>query len=90
MLEGPFTGGCICGSIRYEVNRIFDVIWCHCNRCRRVSGAPALMHAQVPGDAFHDVYRISNGAVVEFWSFSSNQRGDRLVLVLSFTTASPI
>jgi hypothetical protein len=52
MIEGPFTGGCLCGSIRYEIDRVFDVIYCHCNRCRRSSGAPALLNAAVAGDAF--------------------------------------
>jgi adenylate cyclase len=55
MIEGPFTGGCLCGAIRYEVDRVFDVINCHCNNCRRSSGAPVTVTAQVPGDAFRVV-----------------------------------
>jgi len=57
MIEGPFTGGCVCKSIRYEVDRIFDVIYCHCNQCRRSSGAPVLSTAAVAGDAF----RVTKG-----------------------------
>jgi len=52
MIEGPFMGGCLCGSIRYEVDRVFDVIYCNCNPCRRSSGAPVLVTAAVAGDAF--------------------------------------
>ena len=51
MIEGPFTGGCLCEAIRYEVDRVFDVIYCHCSRCRRSSGAPVLLTAAVAGDA---------------------------------------
>ena len=58
MIEGPFTGGCICGAIRYEVDRIFDVIYCHCNQCRRSSGAPVLLTAGVSAEAF----RLTKGS----------------------------
>jgi hypothetical protein len=58
MIVGPFTGGCLCGSIRYEVDRVFDVIYCHCNQCRRSSGAPVLVTAVVAGDAF----RVTEGS----------------------------
>jgi hypothetical protein len=52
MLYGPFGGGCLCGAIRYEIDWVFDVIYCHCNQCRRINGAPVLLSAQVPGNAF--------------------------------------
>ncbi len=52
MMDGPFAGGCTCGAIRFEIDRIFDAIYCHCNRCRRSSGAPVLVWAQVASDAF--------------------------------------
>lgn len=58
MIEGPFTGGCLCKSIRYEVDRVFDVIYCHCNQCRRSSGAPVSLNAAVAGDAF----RLTSGS----------------------------
>jgi hypothetical protein len=57
MIVGPFTGGCLCGSVRYEVDQVFDVIYCHCNHCRRSSGAPVLVTAAVAGDAF----RVTEG-----------------------------
>ncbi len=35
------TGGCVCGAVRYEaVGEPFWVGHCHCNSCRRHSGAP--------------------------------------------------
>jgi hypothetical protein len=57
MIDGPFTGGCLCRSVRYEVDEVFDVIYCHCNQCRRSSGAPVLVTAAVAGDAF----RVTEG-----------------------------
>jgi predicted N-acetyltransferase YhbS/ketosteroid isomerase-like protein len=61
MFERPFTGGCLCGAIRYEIDAVFDVIYCHCNHCRRSSGAPVLLTAQVSGDAF----RLTKGSPSE-------------------------
>jgi catechol 2,3-dioxygenase-like lactoylglutathione lyase family enzyme len=69
MIEGPFTGGCLCGAIRYEVDRIFDVIYCHCNQCRRSSGAPVMLTAQVSGDAF----RLTKGTPSEYRTSDSGR-----------------
>ena len=33
------TGGCLCGSVRYEVTGpLRDVVECHCAMCRRTHG----------------------------------------------------
>jgi hypothetical protein len=33
------SGGCLCGSVRYEARgALRDVIFCHCSQCRRQSG----------------------------------------------------
>lgn len=35
-----FTGGCLCGAIRYEVNSDpIRVAHCHCDDCRRATGS---------------------------------------------------
>lgn len=49
-----FTGGCLCGAIRYEASAepVRGVI-CHCSMCRRHSGAPALAFVHFPREAFH-------------------------------------
>jgi len=51
-------GGCHCGAIRYEIDAVFDVVYCHCTQCRKRTGAPVNCALQVPGDAF----RFTKGA----------------------------
>jgi len=42
------TGGCMCGSVRYELaSEPFDCGWCHCRTCQLNSGAPAQPYASV-------------------------------------------
>ncbi|MEI9987088.1 MAG: GFA family protein [Aliidongia sp.] len=45
MTEGPFTGSCLCGAVRYSAARLGDPGWCHCRQCQRASGAPAVVWA---------------------------------------------
>ena len=41
MTAGVFSGGCLCGSVRYEATgQPYNVTHCHCADCRRSSGAP--------------------------------------------------
>ena len=33
------AGGCLCGAVRYEVHgKLYNVIQCHCSKCRRHHG----------------------------------------------------
>ncbi len=42
------TGGCLCGSVRYQLRSMpFDCGWCHCRTCQLFGGAPALAFASV-------------------------------------------
>jgi hypothetical protein len=47
----PLTGGCLCGSVRYEVTEpLVSAGYCHCTRCQRRTGAAAAASARVaPG-----------------------------------------
>ena len=48
----PLTGGCHCGTIRYEINApVTGVVACHCSNCRRISGAGSSHNAIIPSSA---------------------------------------
>ena len=41
--QGKVTGGCMCGAVRYEASGDpVSVIFCHCESCRRHTGAPVV------------------------------------------------
>jgi len=47
------TGRCACGGIHYKLaSTPSDAGYCHCEICRRSSGAPVLAFATVPLDDF--------------------------------------
>ena len=47
------TGGCLCGGVRYEVDGPLKfIVFCHCSRCRRHSGAAVLPDSAVLRDEF--------------------------------------
>ena len=47
------TGGCLCGSIRYEVHGALGrSVFCHCSRCRKASGSVAAFNAPVAAKDF--------------------------------------
>jgi len=46
-------GGCLCGSIQYEIQgELIDAAFCHCSMCRRMLGAAFGTYARVDGDGF--------------------------------------
>ena len=47
-----FTGGCLCGDVRYEARDPIDAGYCHCRLCQRASGAPLLAWAAFPTTTF--------------------------------------
>ena len=49
------TGGCLCGSVRYEVSKpLTSVTYCHCSMCRRWHG-----HVGAYTAVDHDGFRLS-------------------------------
>jgi hypothetical protein len=41
MSEEIHSGGCLCGAVRYEIRaRFLQTTLCHCEDCRKASGAP--------------------------------------------------
>jgi len=48
-----WTGGCLCGSIRYRANDAPQwASYCHCGMCRKASGAPFMGFVQFPNGSF--------------------------------------
>jgi hypothetical protein len=48
-----FTGRCLCGSVAYECGApVTPPIVCHCESCRRASGASGVAWATVKRDTF--------------------------------------
>jgi hypothetical protein len=67
---GSRLGACLCGATRFEVRSIYDVVYCHCSKCRRWAGAPVVLTAQVPAGDF----RVVAGAPV---GYRSSKQGTR-------------
>ncbi len=48
-----FEGGCLCGLIRYRATaQPLRGVICHCDMCRKHSGAPALAFVHFPTESF--------------------------------------
>ena len=61
-----WTGGCLCGHVRYDAGprRPDDAAHCHCSMCRRSTGAPVVTWAAFPRADF----RFTSGAPAAFQS----------------------
>src|SRR5216117_3914068 len=71
--DGPterLAGSCRCGAVRYEMDRPLQAAICHCEDCRRSSGAPMVGWMGVAADRF----RITKG---EARMWSSNGQAHR-------------
>lgn len=52
-IKVPFTGGCVCGAVRYEVTAAPIMMFkCHCRDCQHVTGGAFLPGLLVPAAAF--------------------------------------
>ena len=47
------TGGCLCGNVRFKISGTPRLVeYCHCNSCRKASGAPVMALAGVALEGF--------------------------------------
>jgi hypothetical protein len=54
-------GGCLCGSVRYDIDASLGTVeHCHCSMCRKAHGAAFSTNAVVATSAFH----VTSGADV--------------------------
>lgn len=65
------SGGCFCGAVRYEAEGApFHETNCHCEICRRTSGAPMVAWFSVPRSGF----RLVSGIPARFPSTATGTR----------------
>lgn len=51
-MAGKLSGGCACGSIRYEAGSAVLMMNCHCRDCQRATGSAYAALMVVPKDTF--------------------------------------
>ncbi len=60
-----YDGGCLCGAVQFEARGAPKwVLWCHCQSCRRHSGAPASVFVCFGDDAV----TTTKGEIAKFTS----------------------
>ena len=65
-------GGCQCGAVRYEVSgEAKHIALCHCNDCRKSSGAPMVSWAAFSEGEF----TVTKGEIATFNSSGKTMRG---------------
>jgi hypothetical protein len=71
-MNEQILGGCLCGVVRFAASgEPTGVAWCHCQSCRRHSGAPVSVFV-----AFrHDAYKVIKGEITKFNSSPGRLRG---------------
>ncbi|HLJ37886.1 MAG TPA: GFA family protein [Steroidobacteraceae bacterium] len=65
-------GGCLCGAVRYRIDRpVRNPCFCHCASCRRATGAPMVPWGTCDREALH----VVRGRLSEFRSSAEVSRG---------------
>ena len=66
-----FEGGCLCGAVHFiATGRPKGVYWCHCQSCRKHSGAPASVFVAFERTA----YTVTQGEITKFDSTPGRTR----------------
>ncbi|MEZ5656313.1 MAG: GFA family protein [Sphingobium sp.] len=67
----PYSGGCHCGAVRYEVDGepLYQAL-CHCSDCRKSAGAPMVAWAAFKEDS----YKITQGSTKTINSSGASHR----------------
>lgn len=67
-----YSGRCLCGAVRFEAKgKPKWVMWCHCESCRRHSGAPASVFVAFENDAV----TVTEGVIAKYGSSPGVERG---------------
>src|ERR1700716_2795487 len=71
-MSNRFEGGCLCGAVRFvATGQPKWVAWCHCQSCRKHSGAPVSVFAALERTA----YTVTKGEITKFNSSPGTRRG---------------
>jgi len=56
-MSEAFLGGCLCGAVRYRLDEVpGDCAFCHCQSCRKSSGAAFVPWGTVDLESFHSTH----------------------------------
>jgi hypothetical protein len=67
-----YEGRCLCGAVRFVATGAPKwVLWCHCESCRRHSGAPASVFVSFADDAVS----MTSGEIAKYESSPGVERG---------------
>ena len=71
-MSDQIEGGCMCGAVRFVARgEPLNVAWCHCQSCRKHSGAPVSVFVAFRRDA----YEVTKGEITKFNSSPGRWRG---------------
>lgn len=71
-MSESFEGGCLCGATRFCASGVPKwVAWCHCQSCRRHSGAPVSVFVAYDEKAVE----VTRGSITKFASSPGVERG---------------
>ena len=66
-----FEGGCLCGAVRFiATGEPKGVYWCHCQSCRKHTGAPVAVFVVYEPQA----YKLTKGEIAKFDSTPGQTR----------------
>jgi hypothetical protein len=72
VMSDQFEGRCLCGAVHFvATGQPESVVWCHCESCRKHSGAPASVFVAFKRDA----YVVTEGQITKFNSSPGRWRG---------------
>ena len=71
-MTDQFEGSCLCGAVRFAaIGQPESVVWCHCESCRKHSGAPVSVFVAFKRDA----WRLTEGQITKFNSSTRQVAG---------------
>jgi len=81
-----FEGGCLCGAVRFTATgRPKGIYWCHCQSCRKHTGAPVSVFVAFEPEA----YKVTKGEITKFDSSRVEPGADFARVNLDLRSPSP-